>query len=187
MCSSAVSLDNGMVAYSGTEVGLAVEAYLSKVDLQSDNAEQSEYFEIESVSFCGGPQSRSNHETHKLSFMQPFDLELVFRLKKTAPPCHVNLAFMDMEGKPVAQCWSRSAGLRSITAKKSLRVRTTIDSLALNPGRYFIHLALVEALSGNRLGEILYQNRFLTSFSVIDGFMSWAPVQLSGKWECIAE
>ncbi len=181
MSSLAMSLKKGSVAYLGPDVGLAVQDYYSSVELCDGAVEVSDYLEVVSVLLNG----MSAHELVNgvdVSYRQPFDLLMNFEVRKPIPACYINLVFMDMEGKPVAQCLSVNSGFSIEAGNAHLEVRLHLESLLLNPGRYFLHLGIVEAQQGNKLGEIFYQNRFLASLNVSGTFLSWAPVQFIGDW-----
>jgi len=182
MSSLAMSLKKGSIAYLGPDVGAAVHDYYSSVELCNGTIEISDYFEVSSI-VLNGIYTKEFSNGVNVSYQQPFDLLMSFEVKKPIPACFINLVFMDMEGKPVAQCLSVNSGF-SIAAKgRLLAVSLHLESLLLNPGRYFLHLGIVEAVRGNQLGEIYYQNRFLASLNVSGDFMSWAPVQFIGDWK----
>lgn len=182
MSSLAMSMNEGEVTYFGSDVGRAVQDYFSTVELSSEGVEVSNYMEITSI-VLNGTSAEKLIDRVDINFQQPFELLLEFNVKKHIPPCYVNLVFMDMEGKPVAQCLSVNSDF-TVTAKDGrVKAKFKLDALPLNPGRYFLHLGIVEALKGNQLGEIVYQNRHLATLNLHGSMLSWAPVQLLGHWE----
>lgn len=182
MSSLAMSLKKGSVAYFGADVGLAVQDYYSSVELCDGVVEVSDYLKIASL-VLNGSSVRELVNGVDVSYRQPFDLSMNFEVKQPIPACYINLVFMDMEGKPVAQCLSVNSDFSVVARDGHMKVSLHLESLLLNPGRYFLHLGIVEALQGNQLGEIYYQNRFLASMNVNGTFLSWAPVQFIGNWE----
>jgi lipopolysaccharide transport system ATP-binding protein len=182
MSSLAMSMRKGSIAYLGPDVGEAIQDYFATVELSSDEVELSQCLELDSI-LLNGEQGGNQNESIEVKFQQPLFAKLRFVVKKPIPASYVNLVFMDMEGKPVAQCLSKNSKFTVTAAGGLLEIELSIDTLLLNPGRYFLHLGVVEELPGNQLGEIFYQNRFLASLNVRGNMLSWAPVQFIAKWE----
>jgi hypothetical protein len=62
-------------------------------------------------------------------------------------------------------------------------VKLSLESLSLNPGKYSIAVDLVEALAGDRRGEIVYKNTSAASLIITGTLTGWAPVQFTGNWQ----
>jgi lipopolysaccharide transport system ATP-binding protein len=181
LCTHAMSLKHGLISYSGSSVHKAISEYFHTVNLAVQSYEISRFLRLNELKVNGTPIV-DVQKGADIQYAKGLDIALTFDVIQPTPKCFVNLVFMDMESKPVAQCLSKFSDVTIVSGGKSLFVRGQIESLLLNPGRYFLHLALVEHSGKGNLGEIIYQNRFLTSISVSGKFMSFAPVQLLADW-----
>jgi lipopolysaccharide transport system ATP-binding protein len=178
----AISMSSGEVEYSGESVNVAIEKYLGHVD----STEKGEFSSIGiSLSEFRINDARPPEPTfgYRVESGSAVSGEITFEVKQPCPPSYVDLTFMDMEGRPVAQSFSLMSNFKVPASDKQLRIRFEITSLTLNPGRYIVQLGLVEALEHGGRGTIFYRNLDVSTVTVSGLVVGWAPVQLAGRWE----
>lgn len=180
MASRVLLMDKGCIEYSGKKVQKGIEKYLASTNLTA-LAEASDFFILTSLRISTPPEQKQD-EPIEIQFADDVAIEMQFTSKKNSPEFLVNVSFIDMENKMVAQCFSHYSDFIVRQHHSSFTVSLDLLSFNLNPGRYSVQIDLVEALEGHRRGVILYKNPCAAQFSVVGNLTGWAPVQFLARW-----
>jgi len=180
MSSHLLALVNGDRSFFGGNVPDGISHYLKNIQFAREEFESSEFLKLRSLE-TGSPES-PEAVTDSFILGQGFRISLKFeRLKKT-PDFIVNISFMDVEGKIVAQSSSSNAHQMFGSKGREVSIEMIVPALLLNAGRYSINIGVVECLSHEQRGEILYQYRGAKIITVTGGMGALAPVQFIGSW-----
>jgi lipopolysaccharide transport system ATP-binding protein len=185
MSSSVLMVDDGILKYLGNDVPVGISSYLERVRFGSERFERSDFFELISADICPSTSTESSHKG-QVHFGHALDISLRFRPLKNTPDFIINISFMDVEGKQVAQCSSSNSGLVFDIESAEFAVALHLPQLLLNAGRYAVNVALVEVRSPEQRGEVLYLQHGIKVLDVVGGMGALAPVQFLGTWERVA-
>ncbi len=180
----AMSISKGTAVNGTSPVAQAIEDYLSHV---KSNRQQEfsaygisvSHFELNGQIVTEDDRTLIVNTAEKLSGIMTLDVS------HTCPDCFFNLAFVDMEGKVVAQSLSLFSNFVIPSTDQKIHIQCDIETLPLNPGRYVLQIGLVEALGKNGRGAMLYRNLNLAQLVVRGPVIGWAPVQLPANWQLL--
>jgi lipopolysaccharide transport system ATP-binding protein len=179
--SSVLLMEKGRSRFQGVDVSKGMLAYFENMNIDRANSEQSNYLKMKDVRVTFENSTASPKREFTVQ-QKTFSLCSTFEVLLDCPDFVANLAFFDLENKPVAQCYSLPNEFKIDKDNNTFTLNLKLDSLPLNQGKYTLHLGLVEALPGNRKGHIFYSNRDFAEIIIETSIQGWAPVQLTGRW-----
>jgi lipopolysaccharide transport system ATP-binding protein len=117
--------------------------------------------------------------TKECHHSRPYRLSMDLTVSSAFPEYDVEISFMSRAQEAVAQCHSAATGLRCTHTGAPHCVEIAFDAQVLNPGRYWINVAIFDRSATRHLcWEVA-----IGSFTVVGRFVGNAPVQLVGTWQ----
>jgi len=181
VASSILSIDQGRTLFFGNDVPSGIESYQTTIQTDQISSVSSDYFEMEALKI-NSIECQKNSQNAKIEFGKPFLLEMQLRSRQATPEFSAMISFIDIESKGVAQVYSLTSGQTFKHETETFRLAVRLQEILLNPGRYFVQIALIEHLGAARRGRVLLFCRAAAELTVTGEFVGHSPVQLIGTW-----
>jgi lipopolysaccharide transport system ATP-binding protein len=117
--------------------------------------------------------------TSECQYARPCGLSMDLTVSRDFPEYDVSVTFMSRTQEIVGQCHSKANRQQCRHDGSRHRIEIGFDAQLLNPGRYWINVAVFDK-SGQR--HLCWEFACL-SFTVVGAFVGTAPVQLLGHWK----
>jgi len=170
-------LANGEAVYSG-DPARGIERYIRSVDA-SDQIARRALGTGEATIHRFSVLNEHGETTQECQYARPFRLSMDLTVSPAFAEYDISITFMSRAQELVAQCHSGANRYRCRHSGERHRVEIAFDAQLLNPGRYWINVAVFDQSATRHLCWELA----VTSFSVTGAFVGNAPVQLLGSWE----
>jgi len=170
-------LANGEAVFSG-DPARGIESYIRSVDA-SDQIARRSLGTGEATIHRFSVLNEHGETTRECQYAQPFRLSMDLTVSPAFAEYDISITFMSRAQELVAQCHSGANRYRCRHSGERHRVEIAFDAQLLNPGRYWINVAVFDQSATRHLCWELA----VTSFNVIGTFVGNAPVQLLGSWK----
>jgi hypothetical protein len=179
--SSVLTILKGQAAYIGADVPLGIEVYQNHIHFNVRAFAKSNFFDLQWIEI-NSVKISSNSEVVEAQFNEPLYVKLCFSKTGEHPDFMINLAFIDIESKGVAQCLSLNSGFFVRQCGDQFLIIMRLERLLLNPGRYSIQVTVAECLDERRIGKVLFFAESVSIIKVKGGLIGFTPVQFIGDW-----
>jgi len=169
-------LSNGEAIFTGEPVA-GIETYLRTID-GSDGIVHRSLGTGEAVIHRLALEDENGASVSDLHYSRPWRLCMDLTVSAAFTEYDVSVTFMSRAQELVAQCHSRANRQRLQHDGRRHRVEIAFDAQLLNPGRYWINIAVFDR-SGTRH---LCWEFGITQFTVVGPFIGSAPLQMLGSW-----
>ena len=116
--------------------------------------------------------------TSECHYARPYSISMDLTVSTEFPEYDVSITVMSRAQELVGQCHSKANQYQCRHDGRRHRLEIAFDAQLLNPGRYWINVAVFDR-SGTR--HLCWEFGIL-SFAVVGTFVGSAPVQLLGNW-----
>jgi homopolymeric O-antigen transport system ATP-binding protein len=177
MSTQVMVLSNGETVFSG-DPAHGIETYFKTFDASEQVIHRSlgtgdaRFHQLSILDEHGNP-------TSECRYARPYRLSMDLTVSSDFPDYDISVTFMSRTQELVAQCHSGASHHRYRHEGRQHRVEIEFDAQLLNPGRYWINVAVFDPSATRHL----CWEFGVKSFTVIGTFIGSAPVQLRGKWK----
>ena len=169
-------LANGTPVFSG-DPSQGIEEYFKSIEAHDDVVHRS-LGTGEATLHRVSLQDEHGHPVKESDHGRPYRLALDLTVSAEYPEYDISITFMSRAQELVAQCHSRANGYRCRNDGQAHRVEIAFDAQLLNPGRYWLNVAVFDPSATHHL----CWEFGVMQFTVIARFIGSAPVQLLGTW-----
>ncbi len=111
-------------------------------------------------------------------YARPYRLSMDLTVSREFPEYDISVTYMSRTQELVAQCHSTANRYRCHHDGRRHRVEIAFDAQLLNPGRYWLNIAVFDKSATRHLCWELG----VMQFTVVGEFIGSAPVQVLGTW-----
>lgn len=174
VCSRVLVLDRGECVFHGGEVPKGIDAYyaLCEPDIPAVSSGNGQAELLVARLFMDGQPLQE-----AFAYGRSLAVELELSAKAARAPT-LSLTLTNPELHNVIQCDSAFSGFRLPADGRRHSVRAELGPLHLNPGLYFLSLAVLDEAGG----EVLLRSDNFAKLRVAGEYFGHAPVQIAGRW-----
>jgi lipopolysaccharide transport system ATP-binding protein len=173
-CNRVLVLDKGGVVYEGGDVARGINTYYAHCDVDAPSvASGTGRARLEEVALL-----LNGHETECIEQGDCLVARLRLAVDAAIERPHLSLTLTTPDLQGVLQCDSDFAAFEMENPGHPFTVSVELGSLALNPGVYFLSLAV----SAERGGEVLLRHDNVKKLRVSGTRTGHAPFLLAGRW-----
>jgi len=175
ICSNVVVLDGGHVAARSSNVAQAIQSYLAHFSTDNGRVMEPAGSHITDIQLSG--EFRKGR--HEVKHGDPLTVCFLAQVEDGHTAVEASITVLSQEMMPIAQCNSVINGVRIENTHVPLVLSVTIPEVLLNPGEYYISVALVDPIRN----DILAWHHARKRLRVMGDFFGGVPVQFGGRWE----
>ncbi|GAX62967.1 polysialic acid transport ATP-binding protein [Candidatus Scalindua japonica] len=185
ICSRVVVLNLSNIVFQGYNVSKGIEQYYSIFQRSKTQILGRGKTSIHEIKLYSDNKKESDNSIFKINYLDNLYIEMSFSVHLEIKRCLINIAFLNQEMIPVAQCYSINSDLEIVNNGEILRFQIKFPKFQLNPGIYSIDVSIVEELENGKIGEILSRYESIKNFQIVGDVVGWASIQFQGEWTII--
>ena len=174
LCSKAVVMHHGKDKFHSNNVPKAIEEYLGLFDSVERRIMKFGDSRITNIKLS----ARKIDDHYEIIFGEDLTIQLDASIEQKFKKLEVNITILSYGVETVAQCNSKYNNIEVVNLYPQTHVSVKIPNLNLNPGNYYISVAIVDAVTN----DILCWHHASIKLKMIGNFFGGAPIQFVGEW-----
>jgi lipopolysaccharide transport system ATP-binding protein len=175
VCSDIIVLNHGKATYTGEDVPKGINHYYSHFKATESIVTGSGRATIHKVEL----ESKGEKDIKQINYLDDLTVHLYVTVDPEIKCPIVFISFLSQELQIIAQCSSLYNKVKLQNVGEPMHITVKFPAVNFNPGVYFLSASVLDETQR----EVLVYYYAIKELKVLGEFVSFAPIQLVGKWD----